>query len=139
MQITDAMMGGQLRATGVWLRRIGSRHSERRLRVAGALVDGLLWLARARRPKTLRVEEFGIDRGDGTRLRVVVYSPPAQTTAAAGLLWLHGGGYFLGRPEQDMRIYGDWPSGPDVWSSRPTTGSASPARIPRPSTTATPP
>ncbi|MGV9837689.1 alpha/beta hydrolase [Nocardia niigatensis] len=105
MHITDAMIDGQLRATGVWMRRMGSRHSQRWLRVVAALVDGLLWLARARRPKTLRVEQFGIDRGDGTRLRVVVYSPLAPTTAAGGLMWLHGGGFFLGRPEQDLRIY----------------------------------
>ena len=55
MHITDAMIDGQLRATGVWMRRMGSRHSQRWLRVVAALVDGLLWLARARRPKTLRV------------------------------------------------------------------------------------
>ncbi|MEV5832001.1 alpha/beta hydrolase [Nocardia sp. NPDC052112] len=105
MKISDAMMDRQLRGAGVWMRRMLSEHGECRLRAASRLVDVLLWIVRIRRPKTMRVREFGIERADGTRLRVMVYAPLEPARGATGLLWLHGGGYFLGRPEQDVPIY----------------------------------
>ncbi|WP_218024858.1 alpha/beta hydrolase [Nocardia pseudovaccinii] len=73
--------------------------------MASRLVDVLMWIAQFRQPTTMRVREFGIKRTDGTRLRVKVYSPLAPTDVGTGLLWLHGGGYFLGRPDQDVPIY----------------------------------
>lgn len=46
-------------------------------------------------------QEF-IRREDGTLLRMCIYSPEKQTDDAVGLLWLHGGGYAIGVPEQDI-------------------------------------
>lgn len=34
-------------------------------------------------------------------VRVLVYRPPNRTEPTAGLLWLHGGGFVMGRPEGD--------------------------------------
>jgi len=42
-----------------------------------------------------------IIRPDGSRLRVCVYTPKKKKENAAGLLWMHGGGYAFGIPEQD--------------------------------------
>lgn len=46
-------------------------------------------------------QEF-IRREDGSLLRICIYSPEKQKENAIGLLWLHGGGYAIGVPEQDI-------------------------------------
>lgn len=38
-------------------------------------------------------------RGDGSQLRVCVYTPKGLTASLPGVLWLHGGGYAIGAPE----------------------------------------
>lgn len=105
MKISDAMIDKQLRRTGVWIRRLMSSHDERRLRRTAKLVDAVAPLARIGVSRTMRVRQVGIERGDGTRLRMLIYSPREPAPAATGVLWLHGGGYFLGRPEQDVSVY----------------------------------
>lgn len=47
-------------------------------------------------------EEKYIEREDGTALRICVYSPKEKKENVPGLLWIHGGGYGLGAPEQDF-------------------------------------
>lgn len=47
-------------------------------------------------------EEKYIEREDGTSLRICVYSPKEKKENVPGLLWIHGGGYGLGAPEQDF-------------------------------------
>lgn len=38
---------------------------------------------------------------DQARIRLRIYQPRSRTTPTPALLWLHGGGYVLGNPEQD--------------------------------------
>jgi acetyl esterase/lipase len=56
-------------------------------------------------PRGLHAEERWIARPDGSRLRVRVYRGPGQREGVPGILWLHGGGYVLGSPEQDGAAY----------------------------------
>ncbi|MFF2554801.1 alpha/beta hydrolase [Nocardia sp. NPDC058058] len=105
MKISDAMIDRQLRRTGMLIRRFSAPPTERRLRRLTRLVDTVVPLARIGVSRTMRVREVGIDRADGTRLRVLIYSPRTLAANATGVLWLHGGGYFLGRPEQDVAVY----------------------------------
>ena len=42
-----------------------------------------------------------IDGPDGNALRIRIYEPNAKTKELAGLLWIHGGGYVLGAPEEN--------------------------------------
>lgn len=50
-----------------------------------------------------RIEERYIPRADGTELRIVVCTSRHVTSEkATGLLWVHGGGYAIGLPEQDF-------------------------------------
>ncbi|MDR1628771.1 MAG: alpha/beta hydrolase [Oscillospiraceae bacterium] len=49
----------------------------------------------------LQYEQKYITRADGTMLRICVYYPREKRDGVPGLLWLHGGGYALGVPEQD--------------------------------------
>lgn len=41
-----------------------------------------------------------IEGPDGNELRIRIYEPKTKTEELAGLLWIHGGGYVLGRPEE---------------------------------------
>ena len=50
----------------------------------------------------VKYEEKYITREDGSKLRLCVYTPKEQKKDVPGLLWIHGGGYALGAPEQDF-------------------------------------
>ncbi len=53
-------------------------------------------------PADLSVENILIPRQqEQTKLRLRIYTPRSVRTPAAALLWMHGGGYVMGRPEQD--------------------------------------
>lgn len=50
-----------------------------------------------------KVESRYLDRPDGTKLRVLICrSRKGVKPNATGLLWIHGGGYAIGAPEQDF-------------------------------------
>lgn len=42
-----------------------------------------------------------VKRDDGTELRLLIVSPKRRQNGVPGLLWIHGGGYAVGMPEQD--------------------------------------
>lgn len=56
----------------------------------------------SRPPRDLRIHNEHVPRpGDQTKLRLRIYQPKSNPTPSAALLWLHGGGYVMGTPEQD--------------------------------------
>lgn len=99
MRVTDDMIDPQLRLRGKLLRRVIHVRSEDDLRRPQRPL--VRWLRRPR-PVTgaQRFEEW-IPRRDGSVLRVVIVKPLRPAPAAAGVLWLHGGGYALGSPDQE--------------------------------------
>jgi acetyl esterase/lipase len=56
-------------------------------------------------PRGIDAQERWIERPDGSRLRIRVYRAVGSDAAGPGILWLHGGGYVLGSPEQDGASY----------------------------------
>ncbi|MDR2751386.1 MAG: alpha/beta hydrolase, partial [Clostridiales bacterium] len=61
-------------------------------------------LIKGKRPsKGMRLEQVIIPRADGKKLRLCVYIPAKPKEDVPGLLWLHGGGYGLGVPEQEEK------------------------------------
>lgn len=54
--------------------------------------------------KGLCSEEIYITREDGSKLRLRVCSPEEKREGVPGVLWIHGGGYGLGCPEQDFHF-----------------------------------
>ena len=73
----------------------------RGLRMVARYLDKRL-LGKWRGQKTT-FEEIFIRRQDGTRLRLCLIRSKKETKPnATGLLWLHGGGYAFGRPEQSV-------------------------------------
>ena len=64
------------------------------------------WMLKGRKPMHLKATETSIARRDGSRLRLMIYEsrqPTAQRRPV--LLWIHGGGYLMGMPEQDVATY----------------------------------
>lgn len=58
----------------------------------------------ARVPHDMRVENIAVPgRGDSPLTRLRVYRPTRLDGATPALLWMHGGGYFMGNVEQDDR------------------------------------
>lgn len=58
--------------------------------------------------KGVEKEEVYIEREDGSLLRLCVYTPKEKKDNVPGLLWIHGGGYGLGAPEQDFTFIEDF-------------------------------
>ena len=48
------------------------------------------------------MRESFIERTDGSRMRILIVCPKDRAKSAPGLLWMHGGGYGIGLPEQDF-------------------------------------
>ena len=60
---------------------------------------------KGRIPKDLSYEERYITTGQGRQLRILIFYPPKRSENAIGVLWLHGGGYAIGAPDQDDYYY----------------------------------
>jgi len=55
--------------------------------------------------KELHVQNVFIPRqGNRTKLRLRIYQPKSVEATTPVLLWMHGGGYIMGKPEQDDSI-----------------------------------
>ena len=53
-------------------------------------------------PADVRVENIWVERPSAkSKLRLRLYQPAATATNIPALLWLHGGGYVIGKPEMD--------------------------------------
>ncbi|XJS10750.1 alpha/beta hydrolase [Aerococcaceae bacterium WGS1372] len=125
MKVTTDMIHPDLRQRGKWLRWLQPKASS-------ALLQGLSKVSqkvlKGRYTGPNRLREVWIPREDGTQLRLCVFWPQErkQTTipilakyskknqwdaseeGVPGLLWLHGGGYALGAPEQDVGYIDDF-------------------------------
>lgn len=52
--------------------------------------------------KISKMSTFFLDRSDGTKMRVLKLTPTHKTARVPAVLWLHGGGYVLGYPENEI-------------------------------------
>ena len=63
----------------------------------------------SRTPKDISVENIFIPgEDDGPRVRLRVYRPRSIAAPTPALLWLHGGGYVMGRPEMDNHVCAEY-------------------------------
>jgi acetyl esterase/lipase len=53
---------------------------------------------------SIKESQEWIDLKNGTDMRLCIYRPKKQVKNVPGILWLHGGGYATGIPEQAMKI-----------------------------------
>lgn len=65
------------------------------------LIQALISLIPApKSPKDISIKNFYIDDQDGSsKIRLRIYQPIHQTSTAPVLIWMHGGGYIIGKPE----------------------------------------
>ena len=99
MKITDEMIHPDIRRQGVMLRKLFRFKNEKSFARSQKMLDRT---KRFMRTKNLIAEERFIETDDNPRLRVCVYRGKGSRPNATGLLWLHGGGYAIGAPEQDL-------------------------------------
>lgn len=69
-----------------------------------------LWLIRllislipaAKKPEDVSIQNIKIDNKDkSAKIRLRIYQPVKRTNAAPVLIWMHGGGYIIGKPEME--------------------------------------
>lgn len=102
MKITPEMIRPELRLMGGVMRKVMPVFDEKGMRS----VNRMYRFFGEGRSFSLKVncEQVWLDRPDGSKLRVCVYTGRKKISSCVGLLWMHGGGYGLGLPEQDIRF-----------------------------------
>ena len=98
MKIKLKQLDKELRFTGFVVRTALPHYTKNIFRLANGFLRIFL---RGRKVKDLNVRHEETLRQDGTKLRLLVCSPD-NPQKATGVLWLHGGGYAIGTPEQDF-------------------------------------
>lgn len=100
MSIDSAEIHPELRNAGILIRLLVPSFTERKFRLAKVALQSLKGKCRS----TLNYEQIFIARADNSLLRLCVYSPQTPRQNVPGILWLHGGGYAIGTPEQSERM-----------------------------------
>ena len=89
----------QLRFRGRLMRLFLGDYSVGFLRIAGRMCR-LMGRKRAKKLNGMRVEPVSVDLGS-RKLKMNIYRPLNNVSEVPGLMWIHGGGYAMGFPEQD--------------------------------------
>ncbi|MHA8110378.1 alpha/beta hydrolase [Lactobacillaceae bacterium Melli_B4] len=103
MKIKDEMIDSELRLLAKKIRRWAPKMTPRRFK----LINRITAFKRGQNHTNLQFEQRFITRDDGTKLRVCIYRPKQPKADAPGILWLHGGGYAIGLPELETRLFVD--------------------------------
>jgi acetyl esterase/lipase len=91
------MIRPELRVAGIFYKMMAAGFTENSFHGISPFIK----MTRGRHSRSLNYEQIFIPRPDGSEFRLCVYSPLIRRTAVPGLLWIHGGGYAIGSPEQD--------------------------------------
>jgi acetyl esterase/lipase len=101
MNIEKKMIDRQLRIPGMIFQMIMKSPNEAKFRQLRRKSDHL----RGKKTRGLQCREEWIPRRqDGTSLRLCIYKSLVSSASAAGILWMHGGGYAIGVPESSDGI-----------------------------------
>ena len=108
MKITNEMIHPELRKTGKVIRTLLPYFRPSTFRVCNRVQIFM----KGRAGKDIQYEQIWIPRDksnvNASKLRLCVYRPLHQKEDAPGILWIHGGGYGLGLPEQDENFIRDF-------------------------------
>lgn len=100
MHINKPIIHPELRKAGALIRLLLPSFTERKFQMAKVAIR----MIKGKCQSSLKYEQIYIPRGDGSLLRLCIYSPLTYYENVPGLLWLHGGGYAMGAPKQDERF-----------------------------------
>jgi len=96
-KITDDMIHPELLKKARSLRRRPQGFSLAKTRLMKMMCKFL----HGKHSKEMRYKQEYILRPDGSKLRICIYTPLERKENVPGTLWIHGGGYSIGAPEQD--------------------------------------
>ena len=91
------MIDKDLRGAGVTLKLLNRSFTKRKMRMLNKLLHSKLMTVH---DDALIIETILLSRKDGSTLRVCLFKPKYPINDVPGILWLHGGGYAFGAPEQ---------------------------------------
>jgi acetyl esterase/lipase len=97
VKVTLAMLRPELRLSGLLFKLMSKGFTANNFRRMTPLFEKM----HGRHSHKLRYEQLYLPRPDGSNLRLCIYSPLERKDNVPGVLWLHGGGYAIGTPEQD--------------------------------------
>ena len=93
-------MDKNLRVLGTIARWIVPQYTEKTFRFFNGIINTLISKTR---PRKIKADTVFLERPDKTKLRVRIFSPKKpKGEKTPGMLWIHGGGFCMGSPEQDI-------------------------------------
>lgn len=98
-KITNQMIHPDVRLIGSVLRLFTSGMTEERF--VKAHQNELKKVGKGK-AKNAAMRTFSLERPDGTKMRVMELKPKHKVEQVPAVLWLHGGGYVLGYPENEI-------------------------------------
>ncbi|MHC1682703.1 MAG: alpha/beta hydrolase [Clostridiaceae bacterium] len=107
MKVTNKMIDKQLRFKGRLIDLMSRASSEEKF-IKNALRNKKVmnYFFAGKKVKGLQCSENWISREkDQSKLRIRIYKPLNPKEDVPGVLWIHGGGYAFGLPEQNAAIY----------------------------------
>ena len=97
MKVSRKMINKDIRLEGSIIRDAYKLRKESQFKACNKILNKF---KKGKYPTYMKVEEKYITRIDKTKLRILICYPDDQKENATGVLWIHGGGYALGIPEQ---------------------------------------
>lgn len=97
MRVKMSMINKELRTFGRIFKLLNPTFTESRIRIFARLTRKFL---RGKSDKSLDCSEQWIMRDDNSQMRICIFKPKELSEKLPGILWLHGGGYGMGAPEQ---------------------------------------
>ena len=101
MKIKTKMIDRELRTFGILFKILNRTFTETRLRLFNKIMKKIRIKIK---DNTIQIIDEYIPRNDGSKMRILIFKPIKPLKNVPGVLWLHGGGYAIGAPEQAKKI-----------------------------------
>ena len=101
MKVKMSMINRELRTFGWIFKLLNPTFTESRIRLFAGLTRKFL---RGKTDKSLDCSEKWILRDDNSQMRICIFKSKEHSAKVPGILWMHGGGYGMGVPEQGIGI-----------------------------------
>lgn len=102
MRVTPDMIDKQLRFKGKLMSKFVRYNSPKNFQINNKILEKLY---KGKNSKKMICEEQYVTKKNGGVIRLCIYKPIDSKPNATGLLWIHGGGYAMRVPEQDMYYF----------------------------------